>query len=183
MATYTRGLKIDENAIAKYTENLTAQTVRKAQKVGELVNKELREKSVVDWFNGNGFSRNESWYTMLHSLDYMKTKITTRNGVITLDFVSYINPDKYEIKHTSLYRQRDKYSGIDPFEYIVGYLQWERGIIGLPEKSSVGNWYNSYFYQADKTLDDFTSYTYRNNWRKRLNKYWKTMGNGLITKL
>ena len=184
MATYTRGLQINDKAIQKYTENLTTQTVRRAKKVGELANKEIREKSVIDWFNGNGFSRNESWYTMLNSLDYMKTKITTRNGIVTLDFVSYINPQKYDIKHTSLYKQRDKYSGIsNPFEYIVGILQWEQGIIGLPQKSSVNSWHNNHFYQAAMNLDDFTSYTYRNNWRKRLNKYWKTMGNGLIKKL
>ena len=184
MATYTRGLKINEKAIAQYTENLTAQTVRRAQKVGELVNKELREESVIEWFNGNGFSRNESWYTMLHSLDYMKTKVYTHNGIVTLDFISYINPQKYNIEHTSLYRQKDKYSGIDdPYEYIVGYLQWENGIIGLPERSSIGSWRNNYFYKADMSLSQFTEYTYRNRWRKRLNKYWKTMGNGLLSKL
>jgi hypothetical protein len=149
--------------------------------VGELVNRELREESVVEWFNGNGFGANESWYTMFHSLDYMETKITTHNGIITLDFVSYINPQKYNIEHTSLYKQRDKYPGIgDPYEYIVGYLQWDKGIIGLPEYSKNGSWQNKYFYQADMSLREFTEYTYRNNWRKRLNKYWKTMGNGLI---
>lgn len=179
MATYTRGLKINEKEIKNYTENLTAQVVRRAQKVGELVNKEIREESVIDWFNNNGFARNESWYTMLHSLDYMKTKIHTHGGIVTLDFVSYINPQKYDIEHTSLYKQRDKYSGIDPFEYIVGDLQWSKGIIGLPEKSSKGDWYNEYFYQADMALGSFTQKRYKDRWRKRLNKYWKTMGIGI----
>ena len=184
MATYTHGIKINNKALEKYIENLTAQTVRRAQRVGELVNQELRRESVIEWFNGNGFSRNESWYTMLKSLDYFPTKINTRNGITSLTFISYINPEKYRIEHTSLYRQKDKYTGIsNPFEYIVGTLQWEQGIIGLPQSSSVGDWVNSYFYQANKNLRDFTMDKYKYTWRKRLNHYWKTMGNGLINKL
>lgn len=183
MATYAGGVKVNHKLIKKYTENLTAQTVRQAKKVGELVNRELRQESVIDWFNGNGFSRNESWYTMLHSLDYIPTTIHTHNGIITLTFVSFINPEKYRIEHTSLYKQKNKYSSIDPFEYIVGTLQWEQGIIGLPEKSSASSWVNQYFYQASKNLRDFTMDKYKNTWRKRLNRYWKTMGNGLIDKL
>lgn len=186
MATYTRGMRINKAEIQKYTENLTAQTVRRAQRVGELVNKELRRESVIDWFNGNGFSRNESWYTMLNSLDYMPTQIHTRNGITSLTFISYINREKYRIEHTSLYRQKEngKYIGIsDPFEYIVGTLQWEQGIIGLPQKSSVSDWVNSYFYQSGRNLRDFTMYKYKYTWRKRLNRYWKTMGNDLIERL
>ena len=184
MATYTGGLKINNKAIAKYTENVTAQTVRKAKEIGELVNKEIRERTVIDWFNENGFRRNESWYTMLNSLDYMETTIHAHKGGVTLDFVSFINPEKYRIEHTSLYKQRDKYLEIkDPFKYIVGDLQWGEGIIGLPEKSRTGSWINQYFYQADVNLRDFTTKTYKNNWRKKLNKYWTKIDGRLIDRL
>ena len=184
MASYTRGLEINKKEIQKYTENIAAQTVRRAKKVGEIVNEELRRESVIDWFNGNGFSRNESWYTMLHSLDYVPTQIHAKKGGVDLYFTSYINPEKYEIEHTSLYRQRNKYTGInDPFEYIVGTLQWEQGIIGLPQKSSASDWVNKYFYQASKNLRDFTMDKYKNTWIKRLNRYWKTMGVPWLDKL
>lgn len=183
MASYTRGVKINEKEIQRYTENLTAQAVRRAKKVGEKVSQELRRESVIDWFNGNGFSRNESWYTMLHALDYMPTQIHSHGGIVDLTFTSFINPEKYEIKHTSLYKQRDKYPGIsDPYEYIVGTLQWEQGIIGLPQNFSTGAT-NPYFYQASINLEDFTMEKYKYNWKKRLNRYWKTMGVQFINKL
>lgn len=164
MASYKIG--INNKELAKFVDSTVAKTVRKVKSEAMPIVKELREISVIEWFRVAGFP--SSYHTMLDSLNYEITE-KQRNGLVMIDFTSYVDSDLYEIQHTSLYKQREKYGNIDATSYIVESLQWNRGIIGLPKHSDFGysTWENSYFHQTIP-LQDYTYEIYRSNWVNQL---------------
>lgn len=166
MASYSGGLKINNKELGKFVDRTISKTVRKIKKEALPVAKELREESVIEWFFQAGFPY--SHITMLQSLDYDVTE-KQANGKVMISFTSYINPALYEITHTSLYKQRERYD-IDPFTFIVNDLQWEEGIIGLPAMSSQTSWVNSNFHQTIP-LHDYVNHKFQWNWKKRLKKH------------
>lgn len=166
--SYANIAKIDDAEINKIVNSLIQQEINRYKKIGSKTHKELRERATIKWFNDLMFP--ESRYTMMKALRY-KSSTKIKNDVIELEFVSYIDSSKYDIMSTSMYRQRDKYP-IDHFSYIVKDLQWEHGILGLPEKSSQTGWVNKHFHKGE-SLEDTVKKTFKYNWKRRLNQYCK----------
>lgn len=179
VATYTGGLKINDKELKRYVDNAIGRTVTKAIETGDYVNKQLRRSTVRQWFVQNKFPN--SYHTLYKSLYFEKPKVKQRKTLITIDFTSGFDSRSYDIGHTSLYRQREKYGNIDATAYIVESLQWNRGIIGLPAHSDFGytNWENKHFHQF-QSLQDYTYWKYKYNWKKKVNSYWKVRGNQYI---
>lgn len=169
LASYSGGfgLKTNDKEIRKFIDRTISKYVYDLKKQCLPIVKELREEALIAWFSDIGFG--SSYKTMFQALDY-DVEVHQNSGFISIDFISYVNPSLYEITHTSLYKQRNKYT-VDPFEFIVGELQWSQGILGLPEKSSMGPWVNSFFHQHSKSLEAYTKDKFKNNWKKRLHKH------------
>lgn len=161
-------VKIDNVEINRIVNSLINQEVNRYKKIGNQTHKELRERATIKWFNDLLFP--ESRYTMMKALRY-KSNTKINNNLIELEFISYIDSSKYDIANTSMYRQKNKYP-IDHFSYIVEDLQWEHGILGLPEKSSKTDWVNKYFHKGN-SLEDITEKVFKDNWKRRLNQYCK----------
>lgn len=163
------GIKINETKLNEKLEDVMLEAVKKYEPAGEKANKELREKYTKGWFSDNGFS--DSYHTMLNSLSY-KNSMKKTSRYVYLNFESYVDPEKYDIEHTSLYKQRSKYGGIDATAYIVESLQWNRGIIGLPRHSDFGysNWINTNFHQV-QPLQEYMADKYKSEWERTVKKY------------
>lgn len=163
MSSYRLGknLKLNDAALDKMVEKAMSHAVTKYKSAGKKANEELRRMSVIEWFG-----RFDS-DTMLRSLNY-KENIHQDKDKIYLNFYSYI--DNYEADHTSLYgwNKRHEYP-LEPADFIID-LQWNQGIIGLPERSSETSWINYNFYQSTP-LKNYTMDIYRNLWSNTVRKY------------
>lgn len=161
------GLQIDEAALKKSINGIIQKEVTRQKQIGQKANKDLREKATMQWFS-DIMKFKESRYNMMKSLCY-KTTEKFHNGLIELEFISWVDASRYNIHDTRMYQQKDIYP-IDHFQYIVGDLQWNQGILGLPQQSSQTDWVNYHFHQG-KSLSSLTQHVFKYNWVKRLNQY------------
>lgn len=156
---------IDYQKILKYEEKFLRNQAKEMIKIGNKVNKDLREESIMKWFRH--FDAN--YKNTMHSI-VCTAEMDMHTHSCFITFTSYIDRHLYDYKSQSMY-QNSKYQNLDTFAYIVNSLQWNRGVMGLPRSSEFGysDWVNENYMQW-VSLEDFTEEYYKNRWYQRLKK-------------
>lgn len=181
MAVRATGIKINDRELKKFADRLTEKYVDRYISAGNKAQKEIREKSTLEWFI-------DSQGTMVDSLDYTH-KLVQKNGKAIIYFTSYVDMNQFERLSTqndsSIYRWKNKYkASIDPASFLLD-LQWNQGIHGLPlawsrpnplfgdrNIGSGNSWTNPYFNQGE-SLESYTRNRFKKDWESTVNKYVK----------
>lgn len=160
MATFSGGLKLKLDKVNKQLiDNIIGKEVRRVERLGKFTMRQLREQIVNEWFDEfNGESMNES-------TKYISSfKQSGKEVVVTI--TSYVDIAEYDGSRLSASRWRKKYGGdLDSGEYVLG-LQFDEGIIGLPEKATYredSHWVNNYFHQQEP-LEPLLKYQLVKQW-------------------
>lgn len=176
MATFSGGMKLKakfnlSDDIMKRVDSIIGKEVRFVEELGKSTMKELREKIVNDWFgNCDGSSMNAS--------TIYESRVKQSNGEVVITIASYVDVAMYDsMKSRRADKWHDTYGGdLEPGEYILG-SQYDKGIIGLPEKATFRDtgWVNDYFIQRDIPLQLELENKLKKNWNKEINKRYKAM--------
>ena len=172
MGTYTfnprgfknslRDSKIDDNTIKKIQKYLDRKLTTYANKLKVALDeghKELFREGVMAWFNRNGgISTGQNLYDATVFTTSV-TKERKQGGNIYITSTARVDPVKYEklinksegdqyniFKWEKRKKEEGKFdgypNGINSGAEFILDLQWNKGILGLPEKSSDGDWVN-----------------------------------------
>lgn len=180
------GLKMNNAAMQRAVDRITYQVAMKAKDMGLEAMRELTTTGITEWYKKMG-SRSK---TLIRSMDYKVSNITQDSNFVYIDITAYLDMEKYAYfnSHTNIrknvYKWREKHEENGWRYYGVGEpqpaipmpmsvpeymadLQWNQGILGLPEKGKYTSWVNPNFKQ-DESLYNYTSKYIADKWRSTI---------------
>lgn len=180
------GLKMNNAAMQRAVDRITYQVAMEAKDMGLEAMRELTTTGITEWYKKMG-SRSK---TLIRSMDYKVSNITQDSNFVYIDITAYLDMEKYAYfnSHTNIrknvYKWREKHEENGWRYYGVGEpqpaiqmpmsvpeymadLQWNQGILGLPEKGKYTSWVNPNFKQ-DESLYNYTSKYIADKWRSTI---------------
>ncbi len=130
------GFKVDNAAMQRALDNITAQQLRKVAKAGEAAMKDISDNVVATFYGRTGSSHDYS--SIPNSLDIRQLPARQNSRYAWVDIEMFIDEGTY-LSQTedwySIYHWADnpshKYPHSEAASFVIG-LQWNSGIIGLP---------------------------------------------------
>ena len=187
-------LKINQSELEKQIfDKIIKPSVRHWNDAGMEAMKIVREKSVKKWYGKNGL---RSWGKAMNEATFYRSKTEFKSNKIVVTVESKIDIGKYkslkgnDLRGINRWRDRHEEDGWTflkkdgtrsepqpavemPIETTAEYLinlKWNKGIVKLPKKSSIGtDWVNKDFKQ-DEPLKDVVAKNIKTDWEKTVNE-------------
>lgn len=160
-----------ENIINNHVKEVLNKKIAKVRVAGNKAMLETRKKIIYEWFSTVTPQLSSNAATeIIGALNPPESHIASRNDKsIVVEFVSYIDGDKYSPDTSSAEKWVSKHGGENPKDWILN-LQLKQGIVGLPAYASTyeathgkpynakgwTNGVNEHFHSSSVGLEEYT---------------------------
>lgn len=143
-------VKVNNKELQRIIDNTTSREVTKLSNAGKQAMENIVSSGISGWYRH--LLSESTGLAIRKSMEYRSTNVRQKNRFVYIDIIASVNMDTYQ-RYTEHYAINDYVKRHEDYDLVphtfVFNLQWQQGILGLPERSSHTSWVNLNFIQGE----------------------------------